>query len=146
MLPFIPLNPVLNQKNVYDVSFANPLVLDQHIEVGESIANHRPAIKSSSFKYGGSSAFLMDNGAGRLDIVKLTTVAGISTYNYLVRSVGSVNYETGRVVIRNLNVVSYTGSEIKLIGRTRIPTITSPKNRILAIRDTDVKIDVVGVK
>ena len=145
VLPFIPLNPVLNQKNVYDVSFANPLVLDQHIEVGESIANHKPAIKSSTFKYGGTSAFLMDNGAGRLDIVKLTTVAGISTYNYLTRNVGTVNYETGRVVIRNLNVVSYTGSEIKLIGRTRIPTITSPKNRILAIRDTDVKIDVVGV-
>lgn len=143
--PFIPLNPVLNQKNVYDVSFANALVLDQHIEVGESITNHRPAIKSSSFTYNGSSAFIMDNGSGQLDIVKLNTISGVSSYRFLVRNIGTVNYETGRVVIRNLNVSAFAGSEIKLIGRTRIPTITSPKSRILTIRDSDVKIDVVGV-
>lgn len=143
--PFIPLNPILNEKNVYDVSFNNALVLDQHIEVGESISNHKPAIKTSSFIYKGSSAFIMDNGSGRLDIVKLNTIAGVSSYSYVVRNVGTVNYETGRVIIRNLNVSSYSGSEIKLIARTRIPTITSPKNRILSIRDADVKIDVVGV-
>lgn len=143
--PFIPLNPILNQKNVYDISFANPLVLDQHIEIGESIANHKPAIKTTSFIYNGASAFIMDDGNGNLDIVKLRTVSGITTYSYLARQIGTVNYETGRVIIRNLTVSSYTGSEIKLLAKTRIPTITSPKNRILSIRAADVKIDVVGV-
>lgn len=139
--PIIPLNPVLNQKNVYDVTFANPLVLDQHIEIGEAIANHRPAIKSSSFTYNGTTGFIMDDGAGQLNIIKLIG----SSFNYLLKNVGIVDYETGRVVIRNLNVSAYTGSEIKLYGRTRVPTITSPKNRILTIRDADVVIDVVGV-
>lgn len=139
--PIIPLNPVLNAKNVYDVRFNNALVLDQHIEVGEAIANHRPAIKSSSFRYNNSTAFLMDNGAGRLDIVKLVG----SSFNYIKQNIGTVEYETGRVVIRDLNVSAYTGSEIKIFGRTRVPTITSPKNRILTIRDDDVTVTVVGV-
>lgn len=139
--PIIPLNPILNQKNVYDVTFANPLILDQHIEVGEPIANHRPAIKSSSFTYSGTTGFLMDDGFGQLNIIKLVG----TSYNYLLKNVGTVNYETGRVVIRNLNVSAYTGSEIKLFARTRVPTITSPKNRILTIRDDDVVVDVLGV-
>jgi hypothetical protein len=87
----------------------------------------------------------MDNGNGQLDVVKLNTISGVSSYRFLVRNIGTVNYETGRVVIRNLNVSAFSGPEIKLIGRTRIPTITSPKSRILTIRDSDVKIDVVGV-
>lgn len=143
--PFIPLNPVLNRKNVFDVSFGNALVLDQHIETGEAIANHRPAIKTSTFTYNGSSAFIMDNGEGQLDIVKLNVINGVSSYRFLLRNIGAVNYETGRVVIRNLTVSAYAGSEIKLIARTRVPTITSPKSRIFAIRNSDIKIDVVGV-
>jgi len=139
--PIIPLNPILNQKNVYDVTFGNALVLDQHIEVGEPIANHRPAIKSSSFTYNGSVGFIMDDGAGQLNIVKLIG----TSYNFLRKNIGTVNYETGRVVIRDLNVSAYTGSEIKLYAKTRVPTITSPKNRILTIRDEDVVVDVSGV-
>lgn len=142
VLPIIPLNPVLNTKNLISVSFNNPLILDEILTEGEVINNHKAAIKSSAFTYNGETAFLIDDGYGLLKIVKLNGV----TFNTLANNAGTVDYETGKVIITNLNVSGYSGAEIKLYGRTRVPTIESPKNRILSIRSEDIAINVVGVR
>lgn len=142
VLPIIPLNPVLNTKNLLSVSFNNALVLDEILTEGEILANHKAAVKSSTFTYASQTAFIIDDGLGVLKIVKLNG----TTFNTLNTDIGTVDYETGKVIIRNLNVSAYSGSEIKLYGRTRVPTIESPKNRILSIRSEDVNIDVVGVR
>lgn len=141
IMAIIPLNPVLGSSTRYEVSFNNPMILDQKITVGENLTAHKPAISSSEFKYKGSTGFLMDDGEGNISVVKTKGTSFI----YLKKNIGSVNYDTGRVVIRNLIVDSYTGSEIKLLGRTRVQTITPPKSRLLSIRESDIKIDIVGV-
>lgn len=141
ILPIIPLNPVLNTKNVYDITFGNSLISDQVIRVGDPINNHKPAVVSSAFTYSGSLGFIMDNGLGTLQIL----IRSGNEFRYLNTDIGTVDYTTGRVNIRDLNVSSYLGSEIKLYGRTVSPTVTSPKDRILSIRREDVSIEVIGV-
>ena len=141
VLPIIPLSPILGAESNYDVTFNNPLVLDHVLVSGESLANHTPALRSSSFTYEGSIGFIQDNGKGTLEVIKSSG----TSFFVLNSNVGSVDYDTGRVIIKKLKVSAYSGSEIKLYGRTRNKTITPPKNRILSIRDEDVVISVIGV-
>ena len=143
VLPIIPLNPTLNIANNFDVSFGNELVRDQRVVPGEIYATHKPAIRSSTFTFRGQSCLIKDDGLGVLTIIRLQG----DSFVVVNGNIGSVDYATGRVVIRNLNVSSYIGSEIKLFGRTVAQTITAPKSRILSIRanTSDVNVNVVGV-
>lgn len=141
VLPIIPLSPILGAESNYDVTFNNALILDHVLVLGESLANHTPALRSSSFTYEGSIGFIQDNGKGTLEVIKSSG----TSFFVLNSNVGSVDYDTGRVIIKKLKVSAYSGSEIKLYGRTRNKTITPPKNRILSIRDEDVVISVIGV-
>lgn len=141
-LAIIPLNPTVNVNNNFSFTFNNPLVVDHPLDIGEAVTTHNFAIKSSSFTYGGSNAFIVDNGSGILQIIRTTS----SGFVYLNRNIGTVNYDTGAIVIRNLNVSAYPGSEIKMYGRTRMKDITSPKNRIVTIREEDINVTVVGLR
>ncbi len=141
VVPIIPLSPVVNTENNYDITFNNPLILDHVLLPGESLENHIPALRSSPFTYQGSIGYLQDNGKGVLEIIKSS---GLS-FVVLNANAGSVDYDTGRVIIKKLNISSYEGSEVKLYGRTRTKTIVPPKNRILSIRKEDVIVNVIGV-
>lgn len=143
VLPIIPLNPLLNLGNNFSVSFDNELIRNQTIKPGEIYATHKPTLFSSTFTYRGNSCLIKDNGSGVLQIIRLSG----ESFVVVNANIGTVNYDTGRVIIRNLNVSSYVGSEIKLYGRTVSQTINTPKSRILSIRSdtTDVNISVVGV-
>lgn len=148
VMPFIPLNPTLNMSTNFDVSFKNPLITNQLINEGEPLASHKSAIRSSVFTYNGSNVFLMDDGKGVLNMLKLKGTSFVVTK----RNMGTVDYTTGRVVIKNITTSGYQGSEIKLFARTLNGTITAPKNRILTLRTSysdsatpDIAITVIGV-
>ena len=142
VLAIIPINPVLDVTASYTLDFKNSLITDHPLTAGEVIADHKAAIKSSQFTYNGRTAFIQDNGNGILQILR-TTATG---FVYLNRNIGSVNYTTGQVIITNLNVPAYTGSEIKIYGRTLAKDITAPKDRIITIREADINITVYGVR
>lgn len=141
VLAIIPLNPTLNTTNNFDITFNNALNIDHSLTSNENLSQHLPAVKSSTFTYNGSIGFIQDNGDGVLQIIK----ASGNSFVYLNANIGSVNYETGRVIIKKFNISSYDGTEVKLYGRTRTTTIEPPKNRILTIRQEDITINVAGV-
>jgi hypothetical protein len=118
------------------------LITDHPLTAGEVLTDHKPAIKSSQFTYNGRTAFIQDNGAGVLQILR-TTATG---FVYLNRNIGNVNYVTGRVVITNLSVSAFIGTEIKIYGRTNSKDIAAPKDRIITIREQDINITVYGVR
>jgi len=142
VLAIIPINPVLNTTSSYVLNFKNSLILDHPLTAGEILADHKPAIKSSQFTYNGRTAFIQDDGKGVLQIIRSTTTGFV----YLNRNIGSVNYATGRVVITNLSVSAYTGSDLKIYGRTLSKDIAAPKDRIITIRESDINISVFGVR
>jgi hypothetical protein len=143
VLPIIPLNPALNLANNFDVSFGNELVRDQRIEPGEPYSTFKPAIRSSTFTYLGLSCLMVDNGSGVLRIIRLNG----DSFVVVNQNIGTVDYATGRVIIRGLNISSFIGSEIELFGRTVAQTIVAPKSRILSIRPntSDVNVSIVGI-
>ena len=142
VLAIIPIIPILNTTASYTLNFKNQLILDHPITAGEIVADHKPAIKSSQFTYNGGTAFIQDDGIGVLQIIRPTATGFV----YLNRNIGSVNYTTGKVVITNLSVSAYTGSDLKIYGRTLSKDIAAPKDRIITIRESDINISVFGVR
>lgn len=137
------INPTLNVNNGFKLQFKNALVNDHPLTAGELITTHVPAIRSSTFTYNGnSSAFLQDDGRGVLQILAITSGGG---FVYLNADVGTVDYTTGEVIIKSLNVSSYSGSDIRIYAKTLAKDITPPNNRIITIRPEDVVINVYGV-
>jgi len=143
VLAIIPWSPRLNVSTGLNVTFANQLVIDHPLITGEIISTHKPAVKSSQFTFNGSIAFIQDDGLGALAIVR---TIGNGLFRYIKRNIGTVNYSTGQIIIRNFEISSYIGSEIKLYGRTNIKDIKSPKNRILTIREEDLTLNVYGMR
>lgn len=143
VLAIIPWNPSLNVNTGINVSFNNTLITDHPLMADEPLVTHKPAVKSSQFVYSGSIAFIQDDGMGSISIVRTSSTG---TAKYLKKNIGTVNYSTGRIVIKNFNISSYVGSEIKLYGRTNIKDIKAPKDRIVTIRDQDITVNVFGVR
>jgi hypothetical protein len=138
----IAINPTLNVNNTYSLEFKNQLIIDHPLTPTELVSTHKPAIKSSTFTYRGkASAFIQDDGEGKLQILRTTS----SGFVYLNRDIGTVDYTTGNVIIKSLNVSAYQGADLKLYARTLLSDITPPNNRIITIRPEDVLITVYGV-
>jgi hypothetical protein len=150
----IEVSPVAGAKTSLNFSFENALKpnADQALRAVQStVPNHpfiplmplekisrqRPAFTSSLFTYNGAPAYIQDDSIGNLNIINISTAGKII---YLKRGIGTVDYDTGEIVITNLVVDGYSGSKIKMYATTSTSDILAPKTRILAIRPTDIKI------
>lgn len=141
-LAILTINPTLNVNNGYSLDFKNQLISDHPLTAGEVITTHQPAIKSSTFTYNGNAtAFIQDNGVGVLQILATTSTGFV----YLNPDVGTVDYITGKVVLKNIKVSAYSGSDIRIYAKTLAKDIIPPDDRIVTIRPQDLIINVYGV-
>jgi hypothetical protein len=130
--------PTIGLNSTAVVGFKNPLLVDQPLTIGEELEIQNPAVKTSSFTYNNSLAWIQDNGLGVLQILRKTG----SGFTILNGNIGTVDYTRGTVIIRNLNVSAYSGSAIKIYAMPESQDILGPKDRIVSIRDVDVHITV----
>jgi hypothetical protein len=98
-------------------------------------------ITSTTFTVGNTPCILVDDSLGKLYVA--TEDANAVD---ILREVGTVNYETGKVSINSLTVDSYVGNYIELRATPYTQNVSSKKNVILLIDDIDVDINVVGIK
>jgi hypothetical protein len=77
-------------------------------------------------------------------VLKVVTNVGSTGFRFLKNDAGTVNYETGEVVIKDIVINSYTGSAINIIGKTRCGNIFGVKDRIVSIREQDIFTTIVG--
>ena len=106
----------------------------------EKISRLRPALTSSLFTYGGVPAYIQDDATGVLNIINISTTGKII---YLKRNIGTIDYDTGQVIITGLVVDAYSNGKIKMYAVTDTSNILSPKTRIITIRPEDTKITMI---
>lgn len=135
----ITVSPPKNQSRFYILQFGNQLKPDSTFNDSQ-ISDYIPCVTSSPFVYSNRTCFIQDNGQGRLDIVR--NVDGNTSY--VQKNIGTVNYTTGDVVIRSITIQDYVGSGINIYTRLESKNITAPKDRILRVRDEDIRINVIG--
>lgn len=141
--PFMEIFPTRNFSSYFILQFQNqisPFV--NYIET--SLTNYTPAVYSTTFTYkGNSTAFLQDNGSGRLDVVYRTSDNQV---RILERNLGSVNYTTGDVILRYITIQDYPSTGIKVYSKLTNKKIVAPYDRILKIRPQDITINAIGIR
>ena len=131
-----PYTPELNTNVNDNIQFTVPLTLaTPELQSSHPIEDYH-TITSTRFTYNGVPCILEDDGIGGL-----RAVAFAGNQHVKVAEVGSVDYETGQLNFKDFNVSDYEGSAIKIYATTRELDISTSKNIILNILESDVVID-----
>lgn len=104
--------------------------------LSSGFSDFKPAVKSSVFSYNGTCALIQDNGAGIIQIIS----SDITNTIILNANAGTVDYTTGVVSLVNFTTDGYSGRAIKIFAKKKESDIIAPKNRLLQLRDEDVRI------
>lgn len=93
------------------------------------------SIRTNTFSVNGRNSYLKDNGNG---ILQLYYINGKGQEVVTNSNQGSINYETGNVVIKQLNVQNIPNdSFIRVYADTKTSDIEVSRNQILVIDETD---------
>jgi len=137
--PFIEYSPPIRVEQNPVFNFNTELVKPYPFRRASGIENYKPAVKSSVFNFRGTCVYIQDDGLGNIQIVS----DDANNFQVLVPSVGSDDYKNGVVRLSSFVVDGFAGRAIKMFANTVDSDISSPKSRILTIRDENVKIRLV---
>jgi hypothetical protein len=132
----IEYSPPLLLKQNPTFKFGSPLVKPYPFTNATGFSDFKPSVTSSVFSYNGVCALIQDNGAGSIQIVSSDVV----NTRILNANAGTVDYTTGIVKLVNFTTDGYAGAAIKIFAKKKETDIISPKNRLLEIRDSDIKL------
>lgn len=115
---------VSNSKNSYIINFNNKIQPN--------------TFYSSSFLYNNSNVYLQDNGLGIIQILTNNN----NTVNIIKNNIGTIDYNNGKITI--LPIVVESGNNIlKFNAKTVNSDISSQKNDILKIDETNIKVEII---
>ena len=93
-------------------------------------------ISSSKFSFANrTNCYFDDDGLGNIRIYYLS---GTSTRNYILTNAGTVDYNTGLVVLNNLLITAYEGDYLEIIMDPEEYFVTPVRNQILLIDDARI--------
>jgi hypothetical protein len=134
--------PTLNEGYAFTVSMDNALQQEQGRKLSVSETHFGHTFTSSSFIFDGVRCILVDDSIGNVFIA----VEEADTIR-VIRSVGSLNYNTGVLTVgKSFIISSYEGNYIELRFKTLSKNIQSKTNTIIAIDPLDVTVTAIGVK
>lgn len=136
------ITPVLNQNASFVVDFKNSLAANIPLLPDEHASGDIHTISSSTFTYSGiQNCILEDDGEGN---VRIVTPVGSS--HKVVNNVGTVDYTTGLVQIKNINISNYSGTSLKIYAKPSTKDITSVQNVILNIIESDIDVTIQQIR
>jgi hypothetical protein len=143
------LTPVVGIPQNIDVDFNLPLkktyylldtvVRDKTISQGDVEIAH--SVRSSTVTFNGDKCEIEDNGAGLLRLVKIT-----DNEHTIIRNVGTVNYDTGKIQLTNFLIDSFDGSFFKLYVTPAEKDISITKNEILFVESDEINLDIEAIR
>jgi hypothetical protein len=142
------LNPIIDKNQNFIVNFGMPLQQTDYVNettnsVGASVHKIRVnrTVTSTTFNYAGSVCIVEDDGLGIIRIVK-----SIGNYHYVIKNVGSVNYETGEIRLNSFSVSSYEGSALKIYVKARDKDIMGLKNEVMSIEADQINVKIEAIR
>jgi hypothetical protein len=141
--------PLLGRSQNIDVNFNMPLrktyyvldrvVRDRSVSQGEIEVAH--TVRSSTITFNGIKCEIEDNGAGLLRLVKVS-----DDEHTIIRTVGTVNYDTGKIQLTNFLIDSYDGNFLKIYVTPAEKDVVITKNEILFIESDEINLDVEAIR
>lgn len=126
-------SPEFNTKAKYNISFNNPIYNSGSAE---------EAVKSSPFFITSTDqpVYIDDDGLGHLRLFYYT---GTSTKVFINKTLGTVNYKTGKLVINDFVILSAENNQITLFCVPDSNDIVSVRNQIVAINQNKTRLNVI---
>lgn len=142
--PIIEIKPGINAIQNFVLKFRNSLFIQRNTALlGQNNIDQIPVgVISSPFSFNNLTCFLRDNGLGVLEVLTKTNTGIV----VIKRNAGTVDYQTGEVQIRQFTVNEYSGNAIKIFATTINKDIVGPRQKIIKIRQEDIKIQVAGTR
>ena len=127
------ISPNFNSKAKYNILFNNPIF---------SSGTAEESIKSSAFYVTSTDqpVYIDDDGLGNLRLFYYT---GTNTKVFINKTLGTVNYTTGRLVINDFIILSATDNIITFNCVPDSNDVVSVRNQIVAINQNNTKISVI---
>jgi hypothetical protein len=141
------LNPKENVAYNYILQFNVPLQQTDYVSSSSNAgaASHlvraTRTVTSSTFIFNGATCIMEDDGAGKIRIVK-----NVGNYHYSVKTVGTVDYTTGKIVLNNFNISSYDGSSLRIYVRPSEKDIIGSTNVITGIESGEINVTVEAIR
>lgn len=120
--------PYTDRNSQYSLLFNNQVYHPHH--------GHKYALTSSSFTHQGYTCYFDDDGYGVLRIYRLEKNNRI----YVSSNAGSVDYETGLVIVNAIRITSYAGDAVKVTLESRLHNIKTARNQIMQVADAVIDI------
>jgi hypothetical protein len=127
------ISPNFNSKAKYNILFNNPIF---------SSGTAEESIKSSAFYVTSTDqpVYIDDDGLGNLRLFYYT---GTNTKVFINKTLGTVNYATGKLVINDFIILSATDNIITFNCVPDSNDVVSVRNQIVAINQNNTKISVI---
>lgn len=144
--------PSTTTKGTYSFQYSTPLEFlgqTSALSLVRGGSNRHPGwgfVTSTPFIYQGYTSFLEDNGFGTLRIYYPDTTSGRLGRIYTNYSAGTVDYDTGQLILESFLPTSITGAEMKINVKPRVPDVTPAKNQLLLFADTTISVTEVSTK
>jgi hypothetical protein len=135
------VTPTLNTPQKVSINYGIPIIDTIPLLGAEHAAIDDHAINSSAFVFNGKQCNLEDDGGG---ILRITTILGES--HQKVVDVGTIDYGLGKLEIKNLRMSSFAGDYLKIYAIPKYKDISTSKNSILNILESDVEINIEQVR
>jgi hypothetical protein len=129
----------------FDVPTRFELKFHNALDKGDS-ANNESAINSSGYIYRGVTTYIGDNGQGSLYLYRIVDNKRV----VIQQGIGSVDYETGTVVIDALDVQDVPNQDfIEIVAKPLNSDVYTPRESILLLEPSDIRVyvdavDIVG--
>lgn len=134
------ITPLTSEENTYTLNFYNSLdnrFLEALPAVHRSQEFH--SVMTTPFIFDNQTCMIADDHAGILNIYAIS-----GTNHVLIKPIGTVNYQTGRVLIAKFQPSSYPAGSIRVKVRTRENDVNALRNNILRIKTSDINVFVVS--
>ena len=134
--PTIDYKPNLNTLDSPTFNFNTQLLKPYPYNDANGLVDYKPCLTSSQFTMGNVLLELQDNGKGVIQAI----VANDPLRSVYKNSLGTIDYTTGQIVLRDVVVTSFVGQAIQIMVKTSARDFTAPKDRIFRLRQSDTSV------
>jgi hypothetical protein len=136
--PILEWTPILDTVESPSFNFGTSLIKPYPYNETNGLEDFKPSFVSTEITLDGVAVTLQDDGAG--EIVAITSSTNVK--DVFRKKLGTVDYTRGIVSLKDIQVQSFVGNAICIIGHTEDADVTGTKDRIVRIRQQDVTVNI----
>jgi hypothetical protein len=144
-MPYILYSPSFQLKQNPTFNFGSSLESPCRFARANKTESYKNYIRSSNFKFEGVNVIIEDNGLGAINVLN-TRNRSLGQIEIVRRNAGTVDYETGIVKLSDFIIDSYEGAGVKILANTKEKNVSSPKQSVLILNDSDVQVIVKEIR